>query len=86
MADAGPIWDSIVDAHGLAPHRVETLVSWWHADADLGRGFETFTDMTKSRRLGFLEYLETERSFLDLFERLRWKHVIPETAPSEQVF
>jgi hypothetical protein len=24
---------------------VETLASWWHTDADLGRTIETFTDL-----------------------------------------
>jgi hypothetical protein len=33
--------------------------------------------MSKSRRLGFLEYQETSQSFLDLFDRLRAERVIP---------
>jgi nucleoside-diphosphate-sugar epimerase len=77
MRDIGPVWDAIVARHGLLPHPVEVLASWWHSDADLGRTIETFTDMSKSRRLGFLEYQETSRSFLDLFERLRAERVIP---------
>jgi nucleoside-diphosphate-sugar epimerase len=77
MRDAGPIWESIVSKHDLRPYPVDLLASWWHSDADLGRTIETFTDMSKSRRLGFLEYQETSRSFLDLFERLRAERVIP---------
>ena len=77
MADAGPIWDDIVRRHGLRPIPVETLASWWHSDADLGRTIETFTDMSKSRRLGFMDYQETSGSFLDLFDRLRREKVIP---------
>ena len=77
MVDIAPTWDEIVARHGLRPHPVEVLASWWHSDADLGRTIETFTDMSKSRRLGFLEYQETSRSFLDLFERLRTERVIP---------
>jgi nucleoside-diphosphate-sugar epimerase len=77
MADAGPVWSRIVERHGLRPYPVETLASWWHSDADLGRTIETFTDMSKSRRLGFLEYQETSRSFLDLFDRLRAERIIP---------
>jgi nucleoside-diphosphate-sugar epimerase len=77
MADAAPVWDAIVAKHGLKPYPVETLASWWHSDADLGRTIETFTDMTKSRRLGFLDYQETSRSFLDLFDRLRAEKIIP---------
>jgi len=77
MQDSAPIWQDIVSRHGLKPYPLETLASWWHSDADLGRTIETFTDMSKSRRLGFLEYQETSRSFLDLFERLRAERVIP---------
>lgn len=77
MADAGPIWDELVAKYRLQPYTVETLASWWHSDADLGRTIETFTDMSKSRRLGFLEYQDTAASFLDLFERLRSERIIP---------
>jgi nucleoside-diphosphate-sugar epimerase len=77
MAEAAPIWDRIVEKHGLVSNSVETLASWWHSDADLGRTIETFTDMTKSRILGFSEYQPTDRSFLDLFDRLRVERIIP---------
>jgi nucleoside-diphosphate-sugar epimerase len=77
MREIGPAWDDIVARHGLKPHPVDVLASWWHSDADLGRTIETFTDMSKSRRLGFLEYQETSQSFLDLFDRLREERVIP---------
>jgi nucleoside-diphosphate-sugar epimerase len=77
MKDAEPVWDRIVEKHALAPYQLATLAPWWHTDADLARTIETFTDMSKSRRRGFLEYQETERSFLDLFERLRAGRIIP---------
>lgn len=77
MADAGPIWDRIVKKYDLQPYPIETLASWWHSDADLGRKVEAFTDMSKSRRLGFLDYQETQRSFHDLFDRLRAERIIP---------
>jgi nucleoside-diphosphate-sugar epimerase len=77
MKDAGPIWDDIVERHGLQPHKLDALASWWHSDADLSRPLETFTDMGKSRRFGFLDYQDSERSFLDLFDRLRSERIIP---------
>jgi nucleoside-diphosphate-sugar epimerase len=77
MKDAAPIWDGIVERHQLVPHKLDTLASWWHSDADLSRPIEAFTDMSKSRRLGFLEYQETDRSFLDLFDKLRADRIIP---------
>jgi nucleoside-diphosphate-sugar epimerase len=77
MVDAAAVWDRIVAKHDLVPNKVDTLASWWHSDADLGRTLEAFTDMSKNRRLGFLDYQETEWSFLDLFDRLRAERVIP---------
>jgi hypothetical protein len=49
----------------------------WHTDADLGRPIEMLTDMSKSRKLGFLDYAATVDSFLDLFSSLRAKRLIP---------
>lgn len=76
-ADAAPIWDRIVDRYDLARHPLNSLASWWHSDLDLGRTIETFTDMNKSRRLGFNGFQSTERSFLDLFEQMRKERIIP---------
>jgi nucleoside-diphosphate-sugar epimerase len=77
MADAGEIWPELVRRHGLRELDVDALASWWHTDADLGRTVETFTDMGKSRRLGFLGVRDTESSFTELFQRLRAERVVP---------
>jgi len=77
MACAGEIWPQIVERHGLRDTDVETLASWWHTDADLGRTVETFTDMGKSRRLGFMGVRDTQTSFTDLFARLRAERIVP---------
>jgi nucleoside-diphosphate-sugar epimerase len=77
MANAGEIWPDIVRRHGLRDLKVESLASWWHTDADLGRTVETFTDMGRSRRLGFLGVCDTESSFTDLFARLRAERIVP---------
>jgi nucleoside-diphosphate-sugar epimerase len=77
MANADDVWAGLVDEYGLAPYRASELASFWHTDADLGRTVETFADMSKSRTLGFLDYQDSSRSFLDLFETLRAERVIP---------
>jgi nucleoside-diphosphate-sugar epimerase len=77
MADAAEVWPEIVRRHGLRDIPVDTLASWWHTDADLGRTVETFTDMGKSRRLGFVGVRDTESSFTDLFARLRAERIVP---------
>ena len=77
MADAAQVWPRIVAKHGLVDHPIDYLASWWHTDADLGRRLETFTSMNKSRRLGFMDFQDTEQSFTDLFARLRAARIIP---------
>jgi nucleoside-diphosphate-sugar epimerase len=77
MVDAPEIWPEVVRRHGLRELDVVSLASWWHTDADLGRTIETFTDMSRSRRLGFMGIRDTATSFTDLFARLRADRVIP---------
>ena len=77
MVHAADIWPQIVERYDLQDIPVETLASWWHTDADLGRTIETFTDMGRSRRLGFYGVRDTETSFTDLFERLRAERIVP---------
>jgi len=77
LADASPIWRKIAEKHNLAEPDIERLTSAWHTDADLGRPIEVVTDMSKSRKLGFLEYRATDESFFRLFARLKEERLIP---------
>jgi nucleoside-diphosphate-sugar epimerase len=77
LADAGPIWAEIARKHNLVVTDLSSITSAWHTDADLGRPIEVVTDMSKSRKLGFLEYQATDDSFFDLFVRLRDARIIP---------
>ena len=77
LADAAPIWAEIAQKHRLAEPDLGRLASAWHTDADLGRPIEAVTDMSKSRKLGFLDYQPTDESFYDLFSKLRELRVIP---------
>lgn len=77
LVGAVPLWTQIAEKYRLAEPRLDRLVSAWHTDADLGRPIEVVTDMSKSRKLGFLNYQATNDSFFDLFERLRAARIIP---------
>jgi nucleoside-diphosphate-sugar epimerase len=76
MADMEPLWDDLVAREQLQPNKLFHLASPWHTDLDLGRPMECLNDMNKSRRLGFLQWQDTERSFLDLFDQLRRERII----------
>lgn len=77
MADAGPIWREIAARHGLVEPDLGRLATWWHTDADLGRVVECISDMTRSRKAGFLDYQSSVDTYLDLFRRLQDERIIP---------
>lgn len=77
MADAGPIWRSMAEKYGLAEPDLSRLATWWHTDADFGRKVECISDMTRSRKAGFLDYQSSTDTFLDLFRRLEDERIIP---------
>ncbi|MBN3846827.1 MULTISPECIES: SDR family oxidoreductase [Burkholderiaceae] len=77
MQDAARQWRDIANWHGLKEQNIDRLASWWHTDADLGRPMEVVTDMTKSRKAGFLDYQGTPDAFFDLFGRLKAERLIP---------
>ncbi len=77
LANAAPVWAEIARKYNLVEPDLNLLTSAWHTDADLGRPIEVVTDMSKSRKLGFLEYQATDDSFIDLFALLREKRIIP---------
>jgi nucleoside-diphosphate-sugar epimerase len=79
LANDSNIWRDIAKSHNLIEPNLHHLISAWHTDADLGRPIEVVTDMSKSRKLGFLDYQPTDDSFFDLFTRLRQNRIIPET-------
>ncbi|MFD3443315.1 SDR family oxidoreductase [Microbacteriaceae bacterium 4G12] len=77
MAGMDEVWARMAAEHGLAEPDLSRLASWWHTDADLGRGMEVVTDMSKSRLAGFTTYHRTVDSFTDLFDRFRRECLIP---------
>ncbi len=56
---------------------ITRLVSPWHTDADLGRPIEVVSEMSKSRRLGFLDYQRRTRPSAVCFESLRADRLHP---------
>ncbi|QQQ28686.1 SDR family oxidoreductase [Chryseobacterium indoltheticum] len=71
------VWKTIAGEYGLKENNLDRLSSAWHTDLDLGRPLEVMTDMRNSRKSGFLEYQNTEESFIDLFKKLKEENLIP---------
>jgi nucleoside-diphosphate-sugar epimerase len=77
MAGDAEIWRDMAAQHGLVEADIDRLISPWHTDADLGRPIEVVTDMSKSRRMGFLDYQPSDGAFFDVFATLRERKLIP---------
>lgn len=82
MADKGPVWDRIVEKHGLAPHAYERIVSSWQFMDYLLRHGRTYphhslVSTIKARQHGFHDCVDTEQMFGDIFEELQAAKILP---------
>ncbi|MCQ4288946.1 SDR family oxidoreductase [Pseudomonas stutzeri] len=77
MANDAETWTAMAEQFGLAETNIDKLISPWHTDADLGRPIEVVTDMSKSRKLGFLDYQASDEAFFKVFADLRASKLIP---------
>ncbi|WP_152398727.1 SDR family oxidoreductase [Paenibacillus cellulositrophicus] len=77
MADKEPLWNDMVQKHGLVPHSYQEVSSWSFGDFVFSWDYDFFADGTKARRFGFHEYVDTEEMFKSIFDDLRRRKVIP---------
>ncbi|AUX28986.1 MULTISPECIES: SDR family oxidoreductase [Sorangium] len=77
MADKEPLWNAMIEKHGLAPHPYRDVSSWRFGDAVFSWDYDVIADGSKARRLGFHEHVETEAMFRGIFEDLRRRRIIP---------
>jgi nucleoside-diphosphate-sugar epimerase len=78
MSDKVPVWESMQQKYGLDKHGYEQVSSWGFGDFVFSWDYDFFSDGSKARRLGFHEYVETEKMFFDLFDELKKQKVIPD--------
>lgn len=76
MADKESLWETIQNEYGLK-HNYEEISSWAFGDFVFSWDYDFFADGTKARRLGFHEFIDTERMFYDLFDEMRNNSIIP---------
>jgi nucleoside-diphosphate-sugar epimerase len=77
MADKEELWNSIVMKKSLEPVPYKDVSSWRFADFVLAWDYDVFADTTKSHKFGFHEYIDTEEMFINIFDKLRSKNIIP---------
>ncbi|MEV0087004.1 SDR family oxidoreductase [Saccharopolyspora sp. NPDC050642] len=77
MADKAGLWQQMVADHGLEPHAYQEVSSWGFGDFVFSWDYDMFADGSKARRFGFHEFVDTEAMFLEIFDDLRARRVIP---------
>lgn len=82
MSDKGPIWDAIVQKHGLVPHTYSEIVSSWQFMDYLLRYGKTYphhsiVSTIKARQHGFHDCVDTEDMFRSIFQELQDARILP---------
>lgn len=62
---------------GPRPHRYEQVASWPFGDFVIGCEYDVISDVTKARRFGFHEAVDTEEMFARMFRVLKQRRYIP---------
>lgn len=77
MADKAPLWDSMVRKHGLKPHRFDEVAAWPFGDYVFNCNWDVMSSLTKCRRHGFHDIVDSEEMFVRLLARFRAERIVP---------
>lgn len=77
MKDKEPVWQRIVQRHGLKPSRLSDLAVWDFGDFVWRQDYDVVSSMTKLRRAGFHAVVDTEEMFLAHLTRYREAKILP---------
>ena len=77
MADKEPVWARIVAKHGLQPKRLDEVALWSFADFVFGQDYDVVSSLTRLRRSGFHDVIDTGEMFLDQIQRYREARILP---------
>lgn len=77
MADKAPLWDRIVEKHGLKPTQLENLAAWGFADFLFNQTFDVVSSMVKIRQAGFHDTLSTEDTFIAHMAKYQEAGILP---------
>ena len=77
MSDKEPVWDAMVKKYSLLPYSFRDAASWQFGEAIFNLEYDVMSDMTKARRFGFHEAMDTEEMLLRLFAQFQEMRFIP---------
>jgi nucleoside-diphosphate-sugar epimerase len=77
MGSMGALWRAMTEKYGLRPIDYAQLVAWPFADYVFGCDWDVMSDVTKSRRFGFHDVVDSEEMFMRLLRRFRAERIVP---------
>jgi len=77
MADKAPVWNAVVERHGLRRTALDRIVLWDYAGYVFRPEWDIISAMDKARRLGFEERVDSREMFARLFSAYRAQRIIP---------
>jgi nucleoside-diphosphate-sugar epimerase len=77
MAGMAGLWRAMTTKYGLKHYAYEQLVAWPFADYVFGCDWDVMSDVTKSRRFGFHDVVDSEEMFCRLLGRFRAERIVP---------
>ena len=77
MADKAPVWERLVQQHGLRNISYADIVQWPYGDFVFAAGFDVVSSLNKLRRFGFHEQVDTEEMFFRMWNEMRAEKILP---------
>lgn len=77
MADKEPLWNAMIEKYDLQKISYKDVSSWRFGDFVFSWDYDFFADVSKARRFGFHDFIDTEKMFMDIFEDFRRRKIIP---------
>ncbi|KAJ7296664.1 hypothetical protein O6H91_Y108000 [Diphasiastrum complanatum] len=78
LKDKSSVWDEIVSVNHLVPTKLEDVGQFWFVDVVLGgTTLQPILDTNKSKEYGFLEFRNSEKSFLHWVDKLKEDKIVP---------
>jgi nucleoside-diphosphate-sugar epimerase len=77
MVDNAPLWRVMTEKYGLKPYAYDELVAWPFADYVFSCDWDVMSDVTKSRRFGFHDVVDSEEMFVRLMREFRAERIVP---------
>lgn len=78
MADKAELWNQLIKEHQLQSIPFSKLVGWNYGQFVFTPTFDIISSMTKARRFGFHDVVDSKAMFINQFDQLRHERVIPE--------